>query len=211
MKAGKALIALAAVALLAGCDRGGGGNDAGAGRAPAGAANIAAGDNRAAAEHGDERGGHETGRPTLLLASDGIMAGGTLESRIGFGANSLDTIERVTPLLGPGYQRNQGSECGAGPMEFANWGKVVLNFMNGEFVGWELRQASDAPWIGTPGGVTIGTPRSELEAALGARPNVRRTSLGTEFDAGGFSGLLSSDAQDATVTALWAGTNCVMR
>jgi hypothetical protein len=117
----------------------------------------------------------------------------------------------VTPLLGTIYDKDKGEECGAGPMEFANWGKVVLMFKGGEFVGWELREASDEPWVGTPGGVTIGTPRAELQAALGAAPQVRKSSLGAEFNAGGFSGLLSSDKPDAKVTALWAGTNCIMR
>lgn len=213
MKAGNALIVLGALALVAGCDRGAsdrtGANNAVS--APAGVGNSATAGGPAVAGNQAARNGHETGRPTLVLAADGIMAGGTPQSRIAFGANSLDAIERVTPLLGASYDRGEGSECGAGPIAFANWGKVVLNFQQGELVGWELRQASQDPWIGTPGGATIGTPRSELQAALGTAPTVEQTSLGTEFSAGGFSGLLSADAADARVTALWAGTNCMMR
>ena len=213
MKVTTTLIAMTALALVAGCNRAGGNNSANAGKAPANAAagNSAAANKAAAAEHGDEHGGHETGKPTLLLDKDGIFAGGTEESRVAFGSNSLDTIERVTPLLGANYDKDEGKECGAGPMEFASFGKVVLMFKEGEFVGWELREASNEPWVGTPGGVTIGTPRSELQAALGGAPKVEKTSLGVEFNAGGFTGLLSSEAPDAKVTALWAGTNCIMR
>jgi hypothetical protein len=209
MKLRMTLVAMSALALVTGCNRGAGNNNANASSAPSG--HGAAANNAASAEHGDEHGGHETGKPTLVLDKDGILAGGTEESRIAFGSNSLDTIERVTPLLGANYDKDESKECGAGPMEFANYGKVVLMFQQGEFVGWELKEASDEPWIGTPGGVTIGTPRSELQASMGAAPKVEKTSLGAEFNAGGFTGLLSSDKPDAKVTALWAGTNCIMR
>ena len=42
------------------------------------------------------------------------------------------------------------------------------------------------------------------------------SSIGTEFHTGGdgpggFSGLLESDAADARITDLWAGTNCIFR
>jgi hypothetical protein len=209
MKLRTTLIAVSALALVAGCNRGAGNNSANARSAPA--SNGAASNNAASAEHGAEHGGHETGKPTLLLDKDGILAGGTEESRVAFGSNSLDTIERVTPLLGADYDKDESKECGAGPMEFASFGKVVLMFQQGEFVGWELKEASGEPWIGTPGGITIGSPRSELQTATGAAPKVEKTSLGVEFNAGGFTGLLSSDKPDAKVTALWAGTNCIMR
>lgn len=213
MKFRTTLIAVSALALIAGCNRSAGNNSANASNAPANASagNAAAANNTASAEHGDEHGGHETGKPTLLLDKDGIFAGGTEESKVAFGSNSLDTIERVTKLLGANYDKDESEECGAGPMEFASFGKVVLNFQQGEFVGWELREASNEPWIGNPGGLTIGSPRSELQAATGAEPKVEKTSLGVEFNSGGFTGLLSSDKPDAKVTALWAGTNCIMR
>jgi hypothetical protein len=211
MKAATTLIAMSALVLVAGCNRGAGNNSANASKAPANAAasNNAASAN-AAADHGDDH-GEEKDKPTLVLDSNGILAGGTEESRVAFGSNSADTIGRVTPLLGKLYDKDESKECGAGPMEFANWGKVVLMFMDGKFVGWEQREASDEPWIGTPGGVTIGTPRSELQTSFGAAPKVEKTSLGHEFNAAGFTGLLSSDKPDAKVTALWAGTNCIMR
>ena len=192
------LIASAALLALAGC------GEADAGEAPANAA-VAATANAA-----DAPGGQADG-PRLLLAADGVMPGGTDAAKIAFGANSLDTIEQVTPLLGGTYDKDESSECGAGPMEFANWGPVVLMFSQGEFVGWEQREASAKPFIGTAGGASVGSSRADLAAALGAPVTVEQSSLGAEFNAGGFSGLLSADTPDATVTALWAGTNCAMR
>lgn len=199
----KAIALAGALSLaLSGC----GGTDARDAQANAAAAATPAATSAAAGDHGEEG-----GSPSLLLAADGIMPGGTEESLVKFGANSLDTIEKVTPLLGETYQKEESSECGAGPMEFANWENAVLNFQNGEFVGWSLQAASDKPFIGTPGGLTIGSPRSELDAALPKPLTVEQTSLGTEFNAGGFSGLLSDATPAAKVTALWAGTNCAMR
>jgi len=41
--------------------------------------------------------------------------------------------------------------------------------------------------------------------------NVSQTTLGTEFDAGGVYGILTSASARAEVTSLWAGTTCVFR
>ncbi len=150
-------------------------------------------------------------RPALLLDSEGVSVAGETQGRLAFGANSLDTVEAVSALLGTGFDRNESQECGAGAMEFANWGPVVLMFQTGEFVGWELREASDRPWLGTPGGATIGTGRGDLRAGLGEEPQVEESTIGIEFHAAGYSGLLSADGPDGRVTALWAGTNCIMR
>ena len=158
-------------------------------------------------EHGH---GEESDSPSLLLESNGIMPGGRSEDRVAFGSDGSGAIALVGALVGA-HDTEASSECGAGPMEFASYEKVVLMLQQGKLVGWELREASEQPWIGTPGGVTIGTPRSELASALGASPIVEQSSLGVEFSAGGFHGLLSGDTPDATVTALWAGTNCIMR
>lgn len=173
-------------------------------------AREAAGETTNAAESGDVH-GDETDSPSLLLTAEGVMADGTPESMLAFGSNSLDAVEAVTALLGENFDQDESDECGAGPMEFAMWNDVWLTFQEGEFVGWELRAASEEPWVGTPGGVTIGSPRSDLETALGGAVTVEESSLGTEFNGGGISGLLSEDTPGATVTALWAGTNCAMR
>ncbi len=73
------------------------------------------------------------------------------------------------------------------------------------------RDRSETPWIGTPGGVEVGSRRPDLEAALGGAPTVDQSSLGPEFNREGISGLLASERADAQVDRLWAGNNCAMR
>ena len=118
----------------------------------------------------------------------------------------------MTPLLGATYDKDESSDCGAGPSDFANWGPLVLTFRQGEFVAWEMReQPATGPRLATAGGAAVGSTRSQLRSAFGAPVSVEQTSLGTEFNAGGFTGLLDGDTPAAKVTALWAGETCVMR
>jgi hypothetical protein len=64
-------------------------------------------------------------------------------------------------------------------------------------------------------GVGIGTTRSEMAESL-VFDIYEDSTIGTEFhtggdEPGGFSGLFESEAPDARITDLWAGTNCIFR
>src|SRR3546814_13009983 len=63
--------------------------------------------------------------------------------------------------------------------------------------------------LGTMAGITRGSTRSDLESAYAAE--VGETTLGTEFTAGGLSGLLDGNGPTAYITTLWAGTTCAFR
>jgi hypothetical protein len=122
-------------------------------------------------------------------------------------------IEAVAVVFGqPAIAAAVNQDCPAGPMEFTSWDNgFTLNAMNGELVGWSVRShnAADTPLL-TDSGIGIGTSRSTLETAYAA--TVTETTLGTEFYTDDFlSGMLSSDASDATVEYLWAGTDCSFR
>ena len=83
---------------------------------------------------------------------------------------------------------------------------------DGRFVGWSASpQAADARGepLATMAGVGPGRTRRELESAYAAR--IEETTLGTEFEAGGLSGVLDGRAPDARIDAMWAGTSCVFR
>lgn len=204
------LLTGAALLSLAAC--GGAKNNAAAnaqGGANAAAANAAApaGNQTAAAE--DD---HQDAKPRVLLTGQGLETDGSANGQIRFGASRADTLAMVAPIWGQPASTEKVEDCGgSGPAQMANFGAVVLFFQGDKLIGWEQRDASETPWIGTPGGATVGMRRPQLSDALGGAPKVEQSSLGTEFSRGGVSGLLASDNPDAQVDRLWAGNSCAMR
>jgi hypothetical protein len=126
---------------------------------------------------------------------------------VAFGAAAESAIVAATAASGAIRSRGTNQDCGAGPLEIISFEDgLSLHVQAGRFVGWSANGAR-APH--TMSGIGIGSTRAELEAAYTA--DIRRTTLGTEFAAGGLQGVLASPAADARVTALWAGTSCVAR
>ena len=143
--------------------------------------------------------------PALRLAADGLRPDGT-ELRIDFGRAKSGVIPAVTRLIGkPPSDDVTNAECGAGPVNTVSWDGLHLNFMNGDFLGW----VADDPAFATTSGLRVGASRAALAAAGIA--GFEETTLGTEFDQGGVSGLIRSEGPDAPVTALWAGLTCFFR
>lgn len=97
-------------------------------------------------------------------------------------------------------------ECGAGPLDYVSWPGLTLHFQGGKLAGWTAREGRS---IATVAGIGPGSSRAELVRAY--RASIFESSLGTEFDAGGVFGLLDGPGDQARVTHLWAGANCIMR
>lgn len=129
---------------------------------------------------------------------------------LAFGTDRAATETALTAQLGPPDGHASNEECGAGPMDFSNFGDFTVNFQDDRFVGWFLRSGDNKPSLTTMSGVGIGTTRSEMAESL-TFEIYEESTIGTEFHAAGLSGLLESDAPDAKVTDLWAGTNCIFR
>lgn len=127
---------------------------------------------------------------------------------IAFGSPENEVIASLERLRGSSDQ-GTNENCGAGPVQVARWpdGLSVI-FQDGRFVGWGLgRSASGA--IATAAGIGPGSTRAELDAAYNA--TVSRSSLGSEFSAGGLYGVLDGASADARITDMWAGVSCVAR
>jgi hypothetical protein len=123
-----------------------------------------------------------------------------------FDSKKAAAIEAISRALGrPPNGRGTNSECGGGGLEFAAWeGELTAWFENDRFVGWD-----DRGKLKTPGGIGIGSSRADLATLRGME--VEESTLGTEFRAGGLSGILASNAPNAKVTHLWGGSTCVFR
>jgi hypothetical protein len=143
----------------------------------------------------------------LQLEGYGLRLSGVAPgTELPFDSKKAAAIEAISKALGRApTERGTNDECGGGGLEFAAWkDELTLWFENDRFVGWDSKGK-----LKTPGGVSIGSSRVDLATLRGME--VEESTLGTEFRAGGLSGLLSSKAPDAKVTNLWGGSTCVFR
>lgn len=148
----------------------------------------------------------------LNLAPDGLQlveASSGKTYPIPFGTAENDTVDRVSKARGDLVDKGENSECGAGPIAYANFtGNVSLIFQEGKFAGWSVNDGGD-PKITTMAGIGLGSTRKALEDAYAA--TVEESTIGTEFAAGELSGLLNGKGPDAKVTDIWAGVTCIAR
>jgi len=145
------------------------------------------------------------------LFADGIQPPGAVASALRFGQPRAAVLAAMEPALGkPVVSRNE--ECGAGPMAFAAYGPLTLNFIDDRFAGWNAREgARVATADGVTLGMALGAIRTERSAAL-----VSGSTLDGEFEyataAGGtIGGFLRGEGEAARVTGLHAGVNCFFR
>ena len=150
-----------------------------------------------------------------LLEADGFMpanpGGRGTGRKLSFGETDAEVIAFLTRLRGDQPpRRDANAECPAGPLTFADWGDgFQLAFSEGRFAGWTAGEGAPRGFT-TVAGIHVGSTLAELRAA---HPDVevREDSLGPEFSAGEIYGTLSGTGNDATVTTMWAGVNCVFR
>lgn len=146
-----------------------------------------------------------------LVALDGeglrIFNSNTGASRlIAFGGDAKQSMDSLGRVLGePPPVSVENEEC---RIDLARWsdGLTVWSSQS-RFTGWSITPGSST--ISTASGVKIGSTRVELESAYNAQ--IRESSLGTEFVAGGLAGLLDSARPDAKISHLWAGETCIAR
>ncbi len=128
---------------------------------------------------------------------------------IAFGWPQRDVLGMLERLRGPAA-KGANKDCGAGPVDYATWpdGLSVV-FQHNRFVGWGIDSLGSGA-LSTASGVGPGSTRENLEAAY-ADVSVLQSSLGTEFTAGGFSGLIDGSKASSRITHMWAGISCVAR
>jgi len=134
---------------------------------------------------------------------------------LAFGADRARTEDALATQLGEPDERSSNQECGAGPMDFTDYGDLGVNFQDDRFVGWFLRDGDRRSAMTTMSGIGIGTTRSEMAESV-VFDIYEESTIGSEFNTGGdepggFSGLFESEAPEAPITDLWAGTNCIFR
>lgn len=184
--------------VLAACGPAPGGTGSADGEASANASVTVAGAGPAAAP--------EAAPARLVLEGAGLRIPGASPRTIAFDTPEAATIEALAAALGRApSDRGSNEECGGGGMNYAAWpDELTLWFLDGRFAGWDNKGK-----LKTAGGIGIGSSRAELASLPGIE--VEQSTLGTEFRAGGLSGLLDSKAPNARVAHLWGGATCVFR
>jgi hypothetical protein len=148
----------------------------------------------------------------IRLSSAGIRTTGPEGTQIAFGTSRELTEDAVTAALGQPQARNENLECGAGAMQFTSYSPgVILNFQNGNLVGWFAGEGARAPKVATPEGFGFYTPMDKLSSAYNVSP-IEDSTLGDEFSTNEGIGFFSIDSRGGSVVAsFYAGTNCFFR
>ncbi|MBX7481036.1 hypothetical protein [Qipengyuania qiaonensis] len=149
----------------------------------------------------------EPGDVKVVVDANGLGAKGTDLFR--FGAPRREVDATVEKAFGSMPEKSSNEECGAGPMDFSQFGPLQIAYMDGEFRGWFLREGAG---VATTDGVRPGV--TTLESLKLERP-VRQldTALDGEFEyTTADYGTITGFAEDGTaVTALQAGLSCFFR
>lgn len=133
-----------------------------------------------------------------------------------FGAPARVAQDALTRAWGPGAEPMELPDCGPEPLTQIAWpnGMSVL-LVDSALVGWSASrprssaEPSSESAVQSMAGLRVGAKRTEVERAYALQ--VRETTLGTEFEAGGISGVFEDATPDAEVVALWAGQACLYR
>lgn len=163
--------------------------------------------------------------PVISLDGEGLRlvdpkSGATRPLAFGIDEAQLKLV--AERLKGPA-KAGRNTECGAGPMAYLSWNDgLTLYSLDGLFAGWALdeRGAPSPPAkaaakgepparLTTISGIGIGSTRAQLLEVYDAK--IEQTTLGTEFNTAGLSGILDGTSGTAKVTNLWSGVNCVFR
>ena len=154
-------------------------------------------------------------RLQLTLTPDGLMRapqGGEPPRLLAFGTSRATVESLAERAIGAATERSRNEECGAGAMEFTEFGALTLNFQDGEFVGWFADEGTQVP---ITGGFVSGITRVDLESG-GSVTMIPETTLEGEFEyvsrsGEAFGGFLDGTGADSRVVAFYAGTNCFFR
>ena len=141
----------------------------------------------------------------LDLQGTGIVVpaqGGYEELAVPFGSNRAPTEATLANIVGSATsETDTPNDCGLTVTQYQG---LMLSFRGDEFVGY----TAEAPYIPE-------TPRAEFLAAGGVAM-VEDSTLGEEFTLGdpivpNINGIFDGDGDEAAISMLWAGENCIAR
>jgi hypothetical protein len=128
-------------------------------------------------------------------------------AQIAFGWSKTDVLAVLLRLRGPS---DNGTIEDCGDLYYAKWPDGLnLVFENDRFAGWGLDRRA-AGVFASASGIGPGSTRNQLNTAH-ADVQVEDSSLGVEFEAAGYAGVLDGPKKSAKITDMWAGKVCIAR
>ncbi len=149
--------------------------------------------------------------PALALATDGLKLDDVESGKsdtVGFGTSQDDTVSFIGRALGAPTKSALDETCDGGALGTVDFqGGLRLFFKAGNFVGW---QVDDESGYKGSNGIALGMRYTDVNK-LAREVEGEDSSLGFEFTADGYHGLLTEGGANGKVTTLWAGTICANR
>lgn len=147
-----------------------------------------------------------------MLDAEGLSVGsGAKRERFPFGSVQADVERAVSEATGKTAKPSSNEECGAGPMQFAQFGGLMLNFQDGKLTGWFADEGDEAV---TGDGIRPGIPLSGLQSERSVK-RITDSTLEGEIEYampdGSTLGGFVSEGADPRLTSLYAGMSCFFR
>ena len=127
-----------------------------------------------------------------------------------FGAPQNLVMAMALNMRGRPSRVGRDELCRLGPVDWAEFGNIRLNFQQGRLVGWRAVPGPGRP-VTDEDAFGLGSARRDITEYDGDTARVMRTPRGYAFESSGYHGMLSSGRADARVTDLWAGMICEPR
>lgn len=143
----------------------------------------------------------------LVVDANGLGAYQQEPMRFGTSRDEVDAT--AAQAFGSAGEQSSNAECGAGPMEFSQYGPLQIAYQAGNFAGWFLRAGEG---VVTSDGIRPGVTTL---VALKDERQVQQldTTLDGEFQytTADFGTITGFADPDGTITALQAGVSCFFR
>lgn len=180
--------------------------------AACGGSDSTPGEPAATASPSDPLAEHLEGAKMLVDANGLGWKGPGSSIHIGFGASRKEVDSALAATFGSLGEHSRNEECGAGPMEFTDYGALKIAYQAGRFVGWYLDEAEG---VVTSDGVGPGMALAQLQEWRMVRV-ITDSTLEGEFeyqthDGGMITGFFEGSQNDGSIVALQAGLNCFFR
>ena len=145
-------------------------------------------------------------RARIVVNADGLSAGG---ETLGFSTPRAEVDALAEQAFGAAPAKSRNEECGAGPMDFSQFGPLQIAYLDGSFAGWFVRAGEG---VVTADGIAPGV--TTLDALQDERQVQQLdTTLEGEFQytTGDYGTITGFAAPDRSIDALQAGISCFFR